>query len=258
MELYIITIFLKKDILTETINSLKSKNIAVKTFDETDQTGETAQANTFKYNGINFLLGECNSFHTHGDFEIGITTKTQAEFIEFRNKLADDKFQKIDQDDGTLLAIPSSGHNPFFFIFDRNIKCSTKELKLLDAVVFEKDIDFIQQEIFPHFNKSFRDKIKLSGGNESIIKEIVFLEPIDKFLDSEKKICSWPLKEADKQVVAEYLASKFEKDRIYKEKEINQIILENHTFMNTTMLRRELIERKLLERKNDCTAYWKV
>lgn len=82
-------------------------------------------------------------------------------------------------------------------------------------------------------------------------------EGIERLIDSEGKLISWPKVEADKQLAMEYLAEKFEAGRVYKEREVNEIILKYHDFMNTTMLRRELIARKLLCRKNDCTAYWK-
>lgn len=81
---------------------------------------------------------------------------------------------------------------------------------------------------------------------------------IDRLIDANGKIIAWPKIESDKQLVMEYIASKFEADRIYKEKEINEIIVGLHDFMNPTMLRRELIGRKLMARKPDCTAYWKL
>ena len=80
---------------------------------------------------------------------------------------------------------------------------------------------------------------------------------IERLIDREGKLISWPKVESDKQMAMEYLASKFETDRVYKEREVNEIILKYHDFMNITMLRRELIARNLLCRKSDCTAYWK-
>ena len=82
-------------------------------------------------------------------------------------------------------------------------------------------------------------------------------EGIDRLIDKDGKIISWPKVEADKQLVMEYLASKFEEGRVYKEREVNEVIMSFHDFMNPTMLRRELIGRKLMLRKDDCTAYWK-
>ena len=81
------------------------------------------------------------------------------------------------------------------------------------------------------------------------------METVEKYLDKNGKIIVWPKRNEDKACVVEYLASKFETDKIYSEKEVNEIILLWHTFSNHTLLRRELIERKLLTRTPDCKEY---
>lgn len=82
-------------------------------------------------------------------------------------------------------------------------------------------------------------------------------EGLEKYLDAEGRIISWPNTNEGKDAVCAYLASLFETGKNYKEIEVTRIISEHHCFMNPTMLRRELISRKLLCRKPDCTAYWK-
>ena len=77
-------------------------------------------------------------------------------------------------------------------------------------------------------------------------------------LDILGQIIRWPKKLVDKVMVLEYLATKFERDKIYSEREVNVIIDKYHVFNDTTLLRRELIGRKHLSRKNDGSKYWKI
>jgi hypothetical protein len=41
---------------------------------------------------------------------------------------------------------------------------------------------------------------------------------VEKFLDQEGRICRWPKKTEERKEVLEYLGSKFERGRDYKEK----------------------------------------
>lgn len=54
-----------------------------------------------------------------------------------------------------------------------------------------------------------------------------------------------------------FLAAKFEAGREYSEKEVNEILNQNHTFGDPAMLRRELYMKKLLDRTPDGGKYWK-
>lgn len=54
------------------------------------------------------------------------------------------------------------------------------------------------------------------------------------------------------------LASKFESGRLYRERDINEILKAWHTFDDHALLRRELIEKRYLGRKLDGSEYWKV
>ena len=54
----------------------------------------------------------------------------------------------------------------------------------------------------------------------------------------------------------EFLAAKFEMGREYSEKEVNEILNQNHTFGDPALLRRELYMKKLLDRTPDGNRYW--
>lgn len=88
------------------------------------------------------------------------------------------------------------------------------------------------------------------------MEEINFTTELKNFLDAEGKLKSYPSKKKPKILSLYYLASKFELDKIYAEKDVNQILKSWHTFSDPATLRRELIENHFLGRKPDCTAYW--
>jgi len=78
-----------------------------------------------------------------------------------------------------------------------------------------------------------------------------------KYLDSDGKINVYPSKQNNKKIVLTYLASKFENNRIYHEKEVNELICQFHSFNDYFLLRRELIEHHLLARTRNGARYWK-
>mgnify|MGYP000258723259 CR=1 FL=1 len=78
-----------------------------------------------------------------------------------------------------------------------------------------------------------------------------------KLIDEFDKIIRWPKKPSDKENVISFLSTKFEFDKKYSEKEINQIINEFHLFNDVPLLRRELISRRYLSRMDNGSEYWK-
>lgn len=81
---------------------------------------------------------------------------------------------------------------------------------------------------------------------------------ISGYLDKEGKIKQYPAQEKKKILVVEYLAGKFEEDRIYTEKEVNAIINQWHTFGDYFILRRMLIEYGFMGRKPNGSEYWVI
>ena len=80
---------------------------------------------------------------------------------------------------------------------------------------------------------------------------------INNFIDSTGKIKIWPSKHDYKFQVLKYLSDKFEYNRFYSEKEVNNIIESYHTFSDYFLLRRELIVGKFLSRTRDGAKYWR-
>lgn len=90
----------------------------------------------------------------------------------------------------------------------------------------------------------------MSDGNKEV--------NISAFLDEEGKIKQWPAASKNKIAVVGYLAGKFEKDRIYNEKEVNEIINTWHTFNDYFLLRRSLIDYKFMGRTRNGAEYWVI
>ncbi|MTI69255.1 MAG: DUF2087 domain-containing protein [Firmicutes bacterium] len=81
---------------------------------------------------------------------------------------------------------------------------------------------------------------------------------LENFLDEKERVKQWPAKHSLKIEVVKYIASKFEEDIVYTEKEVNEIINQWHTYGDYFMLRRAMIEYKLMDRKKDGSKYWKL
>ncbi len=71
---------------------------------------------------------------------------------------------------------------------------------------------------------------------------------IYRFLDENGVLVAWPSKLKDKLLAVEYLATKFEYDKIYSEAEVNGILKNWHNFDDWALLRRSLIDYGYMER----------
>lgn len=81
---------------------------------------------------------------------------------------------------------------------------------------------------------------------------------ITVFLDGDGRIRQWPAHNRTRIPVLRYLCGKFEKNRIYTEKEVNKVIERWHTFGDYFLLRRSLIDYRFMARKPDGSQYWVV
>ena len=83
------------------------------------------------------------------------------------------------------------------------------------------------------------------------------LEEIKQFLNNSGKIIQLPQKEKIKVKVLRYLTEKFQEDRGYTEKEVNDVCSQWNTFGDFFLLRRELVDHGLLCREADGSSYWR-
>jgi len=79
---------------------------------------------------------------------------------------------------------------------------------------------------------------------------------ISGYLNENQQLTRWPVKRNKVKVAITYLATKFDFDRKYTEKEVNEILNQHHTFEDAALLRREMFGYKLLGRTLDGREYW--
>ena len=75
------------------------------------------------------------------------------------------------------------------------------------------------------------------------------------FLDAEGKLTAFPAKRKMKLFALLYLAQKIPADADFSEREINDILLDWHTFADPATLRRELYDYRFLDRSRDGKVY---
>lgn len=75
------------------------------------------------------------------------------------------------------------------------------------------------------------------------------------FLDEKKRLTAFPAKRKMKIYALFYLAGKFEAEKDYTERQINDLLLSWHTFADPATLRRELYDYHFLDRSTDGRVY---
>ena len=73
-------------------------------------------------------------------------------------------------------------------------------------------------------------------------------EILKNFLDAQGRLTAYPSKRKMKLYALIYIAGKIEKDRVYTEKEINEVLNNWHNFNDPATLRRELCTHRFLNR----------
>lgn len=79
---------------------------------------------------------------------------------------------------------------------------------------------------------------------------------LKNFLDKDGKLKAFPAKRKMKLYALYYLSGKFEPDRIYTEKEVNELLGCWHTFGDSATLRRELYDCRFIGREKNGASYW--
>ena len=75
------------------------------------------------------------------------------------------------------------------------------------------------------------------------------------FLERDGKLTAFPAKRKMKIYCLFYLAQKFEPEKDYTEQEINNVLLDWHSFADPATLRRELYDYGFLDRSTDGRVY---
>lgn len=75
--------------------------------------------------------------------------------------------------------------------------------------------------------------------------------------DDQGRLVRWPRKFSVQRLAMWGLWMHFDSKRVYREREVNEVLKLWHCFGDHVTLRRELINMRLLSRKSDGSAYWK-
>lgn len=65
---------------------------------------------------------------------------------------------------------------------------------------------------------------------------------------------NYPVKEKKKIIVLQEIAKNFSKEKIYSEKEVNEIL--QNIYEDYATIRRALVDYNFVERTKNCSSYW--
>lgn len=82
----------------------------------------------------------------------------------------------------------------------------------------------------------------------------------NQYIDPEGRITMWPRRKKRKlQInILRYMLHQFEMNRVYTEREVNDILKAYHTFEDWALLRRELFELGWMTREKNGTEYQRI
>jgi DNA-binding transcriptional ArsR family regulator len=85
-------------------------------------------------------------------------------------------------------------------------------------------------------------------------------QAIRRFSDAQGRIKAFPVRRSDQIIMLEYLIERFEFERSYTEREVNEIIRAalSPVFDDYVTIRRELYSNKMLDRERDGSRYWRI
>lgn len=125
------------------------------------------------------------------------------------------------------------------------------KLKSLDLVQMKSEgnthLYRLNLEVLRKLSKQMLAVESLSKDDDSINYEAWERKILNDFLEGEK-LKEIPASRKKREVILRWLVDKFQFDREYPEKEVNQMIMRHHPDFAT--LRRELIGAKLMDRKS--------
>ena len=80
---------------------------------------------------------------------------------------------------------------------------------------------------------------------------------LEMYYDAEGRLKQYPSKRPLREIALSRIAAHFETDRIYTEKEVNEIIRQYISFTDVELIRREMFQQKLIGRLRDGSQYWR-
>lgn len=75
------------------------------------------------------------------------------------------------------------------------------------------------------------------------------------FVDDDGRLRQWPTRQKVQRMAVAYLAARLEPGREYSEREVNELLLEWHTFGDWALLRRAMFDWCFVDRESDGSRY---
>ena len=75
------------------------------------------------------------------------------------------------------------------------------------------------------------------------------------FIDETGRLGQWPARQKVQRMAVAWIARRFEAGREYREREVNELIMDGHTFADWALLRRSLIDWGFMNRESDGSRY---
>ncbi|SDM27429.1 DUF2087 domain-containing protein [Sediminibacillus halophilus] len=167
----------------------------------------------------------------------------QKELLHFFSKGLSDKEIVKELDGGS----PSTIRNHRF-----KLKEKEKQAKVFLAIMKLLNKEAGQtKDHFVHFHKEAKmvdERYATTEKEKQKVLSTYFKQGIDGKLDT------FPSKEKRKLIVLQNIVNHFERNKIYTEKEINEIL--KTIYSDFATIRRYLIEYGFMGRSKDCTEYW--
>ncbi len=155
---------------------------------------------------------------------------------------------KSDKEIANILQISPSTVRHQRFMFREKAKQAKMYLAIYEQVMEKKSS--MDEMIVPVHNTATMvdDRYVITEKEKEQILTSVFdsLSPL--------KLKTFPRKEKKKIVILTKIAELFEPGKVYKEKEINQLLKE--IYEDHVVIRRYLVDYGFLDRTNDCKEYW--
>ena len=76
------------------------------------------------------------------------------------------------------------------------------------------------------------------------------------FVRDDGRLSQWPTRQKTQRMAAALMATRFLPDRVYTEREVNELLMDAHTFEDWAILRRMLCDWGFLDREGDGSRYW--
>ena len=75
------------------------------------------------------------------------------------------------------------------------------------------------------------------------------------FIDEQGRLTQWPARQKIQRQAIDYFATRFEAGREYREREVNDLLNQWHTFGDWALLRRLLFDWGYMDRESNGTRY---